>query len=77
MITKIQNIPSELKQVDQWVCWVGNDKIPKNPYTGYNAKSNDKSTWSDFKRNMTEDRGNVSYENKRNDKILKRARLRI
>ena len=49
MRTKIQNIPSELKQVDQWVCWVGNDKIPKNPYTGYNAKSNDKSTWSDFK----------------------------
>ena len=49
MITKVENIPQELKKTNQWVCWVGNDKIPKDPHTGYNAKSNDKSTWADFK----------------------------
>lgn len=48
MQTRIENIPAELKGLKQWVCWVGADKIPKNPYTGGNAKSNDPSTWSDF-----------------------------
>ena len=48
MQTKIENIPDELKGLKQWVCWVGSDKIPKNPYTGGNAKSNDNTTWSDF-----------------------------
>jgi len=48
MITKIDNLPHEMKQERQWVCWIGADKIPKNPYTGNNAKSNDPSTWSDF-----------------------------
>lgn len=48
MQTRIENIPAELKGLKQWVCWVGADKIPKNPYTGVNAKSNDPSTWSDF-----------------------------
>ena len=48
MITKTENIPAELKGVPQWVCWVGADKIPKNPHTGGNAKSNDSSTWASF-----------------------------
>lgn len=48
MVTILNNIPSELKRLKQWVCWVGADKIPKNPYTGNNAKSNDPDTWSDF-----------------------------
>lgn len=48
MLTKIENIPSELKALKQWVCWQGADKIPKNPYTGRNARSNDQATWSDF-----------------------------
>ena len=48
MLTKIENIPEELKGLKQWVCWQGVDKIPKNPHTGKNAKSNDDSTWSDF-----------------------------
>ncbi len=48
MKTNIDNIPSELKKVSSWVCWTGRDKIPKNPKTGQNAKSNDPSTWSDF-----------------------------
>ena len=48
MITLIENIPAELKKLKQWVCWVGADKIPKNPYTGQNAKSNNPDTWGDF-----------------------------
>ena len=48
MKTKTDNLPQELKELNQWVCWVGIDKIPKCPYTGGNAKSNDSRTWSDF-----------------------------
>lgn len=48
MKTQVENIPEELKKLNQWVCWVGQDKIPKNAKTGMNAKSNDSSTWSDF-----------------------------
>ena len=48
METKIENIPAELKKLKQWVCWIGHDKIPKNPYTGNNAKSNDQTTWGTF-----------------------------
>ena len=40
-------IPQELKQLKQWVCWAG-DKLPKNPYTGGNAMSNNPSTWADY-----------------------------
>lgn len=46
-MNKYDNIPQELKNVKQWVCWTS-DKLPKNPYTGGNAQSNNKSTWSDF-----------------------------
>lgn len=42
-----ENIPSELKKLKQWVCWCG-DKLPKNPYTGGNAQSNNKDTWGTF-----------------------------
>lgn len=50
------NIPQDLKKFNQWVCYKlvfnqnksENDKIPKNPNNGYNAKSNDRSTWSNF-----------------------------
>ncbi len=40
-------IPDELKRVKQWVCWDGT-KLPKNPYTGGNAQSNNPETWSDY-----------------------------
>lgn len=40
-------IPQELTFLKQWVCW-NSDKIPKNPYTGGNAMSNNPSTWSDY-----------------------------
>lgn len=42
-----EHIPEELKKRKNWVCWAG-DKMPKNPYTGGNAQSNNKDTWSDF-----------------------------
>jgi putative DNA primase/helicase len=48
MITKVENIPVDLKGLKQWVCWVGKDKIPKNAYTGKNAQSNNPDTWADF-----------------------------
>lgn len=48
MITQLQNIPSELREAKNWVCWVGTDKVPKNPYTGNNAQSNNPQTWGTF-----------------------------
>lgn len=50
MVTKIENIPKELKALKQWVCWVGADKIPKNPITGGNAQSNNSETWGSFEQ---------------------------
>lgn len=50
MQTKIENIPMELKKVSQWVCWQGEAKIPKNPFNGQNARSNDKNTWGTFEQ---------------------------
>lgn len=50
MQTKVENIPEELKKVAQWVCWQGEAKIPKNPFNGQNAKSNDKNTWGTFEQ---------------------------
>jgi putative DNA primase/helicase len=46
--TKIENIPSELRALTQWVCWYGADKIPKNPKTGGNAMANNPDTWGTF-----------------------------
>jgi len=48
MQTRIDNLPQELKDLDQWVCYVGQDKIPKNPATGKNAQSNNPKTWGTF-----------------------------
>ena len=50
MQTKIENIPEELKKANQWVCWKGSDKVPKNPSTGKNAQSNNPKTWGTFKQ---------------------------
>lgn len=50
MQTIVENIPSELKQEKNWVCWQGEAKIPKNPFNGQNAKSNDRSTWGTFEQ---------------------------
>lgn len=48
IINKYSSFPEELMKVAQFVCWVGSDKIPKNPHTGYNAQSNNSETWGTF-----------------------------
>lgn len=55
-MNKYENLPESLKELKQWVCFKLEfndkkgkaDKIPKNALTGYNAKSNDPDTWTDF-----------------------------
>lgn len=51
----VENIPPELRERDQWVCWVEErrgdkvTKIPKRPDgSGENARSNDMATWGSF-----------------------------
>lgn len=41
------NIPSELRDLHQWVC-SGPDKIPLNPRTGQAASVTDRGTWGSF-----------------------------
>ena len=56
MKVNIKNIPQELKQLNNWVCWrleaVPDEpkprKTPYNPHTGGKAKINTPSTWSSF-----------------------------
>jgi len=56
MTVKIDNIPMELRQCQQWVAWKygkaradgKRPKIPINPHTGKEAKANDPTTWADF-----------------------------
>lgn len=50
MQTKTENIPNELKKINNWVCWQGNDKTPKSPYNGKNAQSNNPKTWGTFEQ---------------------------
>lgn len=50
----LAKIPLELKIWPNWVCWSLEmregelTKVPKNPYTGGNAKTNDRNTWGGF-----------------------------
>lgn len=47
----LSSIPCELRERDQWVCWVHEEqsKIPMDPEgDGQYAKTNDPTTWSDF-----------------------------
>lgn len=50
MLTKVENIPEELKTLSQWVCVSKSDKIPKNPFNGKNAKANDPKSWGTFQQ---------------------------
>lgn len=49
------NIPAELRQLPQWVCWRYEDhggpkptKVPYNPATGYKASHSDPFTWNAY-----------------------------
>ena len=35
----LENIPEELKKLNQWVCVAADSKAPINPYTGFGASS--------------------------------------
>ena len=50
MQSRVDNIPEELRQEKRWVCCSGNDKIPRNPFNGKNAKANDPNTWGTFEQ---------------------------
>lgn len=50
LFKKYSAFPAELRKVAQFVCWVGADKIPKNPHTGNNAQSNNPGTWGTFEQ---------------------------
>ena len=41
-------MPTELKALNNWVCWKDKSKTPLNPYTLNNAKVNDANTWADY-----------------------------
>ena len=51
-----ENIPDELKALDQWVCWKAEardgkiTKVPYDPKSGKKAKSNDPNTWGSFEK---------------------------
>ena len=44
----LNNIPYELKQLNQWVCTKGDSKVPKRAFMDGAASSTDPSTWSSF-----------------------------
>lgn len=58
---QIENIPTELKQLSNWVARV--DKIPVNPKTLYNAKANEPQSWGTFEQ-AVECIGKISKQGK-------------
>jgi primase-polymerase (primpol)-like protein len=44
----LNNIPEELKNLNQWVCTKGDSKVPRRAYMDGAASSTDESTWSSF-----------------------------
>lgn len=55
-VAKFSNVPTELRAIPQWVCWRAEwkeergkfSKLPVDPATRKEAKSNDPATWSSF-----------------------------
>ena len=45
----LNHIPHEIRRLPQWVCY-SSDKVPKNPFTGANAKTNDPNTWGTYEQ---------------------------
>lgn len=48
MTNLFDNIPNELKNLDQWVCTIGDSKVPRRAFMDGAASSTDRSTWSSF-----------------------------
>ena len=47
-MNRFDNIPKELKALNQWVNVMGDSKVPLNAFTGEAASSSDSDTWSAF-----------------------------
>ena len=43
-----ENIPAELKKLNQWVCTRGNSKVPMKAWENEAASSTNPQTWADF-----------------------------
>ena len=44
----LNNIPEELRNLNQWVCTKGDSKVPIDPLYCYNASSTNPQTWASF-----------------------------
>lgn len=49
-MSRYEGIPQELRGLPCWVCHREGDKVPIDPKTGRNAKSNDPGTWGTFEQ---------------------------
>lgn len=47
-MTHYENIPAELKKLNQWVCTRGDSKVPMKAFENEAASSTNPRTWSDF-----------------------------
>ena len=47
-MTCYENIPTELKKLNQWVCTRGNSKVPMKAWENEAASSTNPQTWADF-----------------------------
>jgi putative DNA primase/helicase len=64
----IGNIPAELRQYPQWVCWKAKsekngkiDKVPFDPKTGRAASSTDPATWGVFEQAVATSKNGGGY----------------
>ena len=48
MDMNLNNIPTDLKKLNQWVCTRGDSKVPRRAFMDAAASSTDESTWSSF-----------------------------
>jgi primase-polymerase (primpol)-like protein len=61
-------IPQELKSLPQWVCWRWQTrdgkwtKVPVDPKSGFNAKSNDSAYWGTFEQALSYYQGHYEVE---------------
>jgi putative DNA primase/helicase len=63
-----ENIPAELRQIPQWVCWKAKpgkngkiDKVPFDPKTGRAASSTDPATWGVFEQAVATSKNGGGY----------------
>ena len=59
----LNNIPTDIRYLNQWVCTRGDSKVPRRTYMEGAASSTDPSTWSSF------DMARSSVENGYNDYV--------